>query len=147
MKLLRSLECAALALLIAGCAGTLNSGATSAQVGPVTPAMRTAKAIDAILYADYSQEERLAKLKPYAAPMQSMEDVQKRLELGLCFGSGPGVMQCQVANSGLTLVFDPDRKLRLMRREARVVGGAAYPEMSVTDRGFEWHGYQRWYQN
>jgi hypothetical protein len=147
MKLLRFLECSALALLIAGCVSTSNPGAASARVEPDTPTMRTAKAIDAILYADYSQEERLARLKPYAAPMQSMEDVQKRLEFDLCFGSGPGVIQCQVTNSGLTLVFDPDKKLRLMRREARVVNGVAYPEMSLTDRGFKWHGYQRWYEN
>jgi hypothetical protein len=147
MKPLRSFECFALVLLISGCVGILNCGTASAQVAPDTPAMRTAKAIDAILYANFSQEERLARLKPYAAPMESMEDVQKRLEFGLCFGSGPGVMQCQVANSGLTLVFDPDKKLRLMRRKARVVNGVAYPEMSITDRGFKWNGYQRWYEN
>jgi len=147
MKLLRSLECSALALLIAGCASTMSPGAASTRVEPDTQAMHAAKAIDAILYADYSQQERLAKLKPYAALMQSMEDVKKRLEFGFCFGSGPGVMQCKVANSGLSLVFDPDKKLRLMRRDARVVGGVAYPEMSLTDRGFEWHGYRRWYQN
>jgi hypothetical protein len=76
-----------------------------------------------------------------------MEDVRKRLEFGPCFGSGPGVMQCQVADTGLSLVFDPDKKLRLIRRDAHVVDGVSYPEMSITDRGFEWHGYRRWYQN
>jgi hypothetical protein len=56
-------------------------------------------------------------------------------------------MDCGVVSSGLRLVFDPDKKLRLIRRSARVVDGVAQPEQSLTDRGFEWHGYRRWYQN
>lgn len=138
---------AVVCLLAAGCARTPHPDATSARPETDTPAIRTAKAIDAILYTTASRESLLAQLKPYASPMQSMEDVQTRLDFLLCFGSGPGVMDCQVGRSGLSLVFDPDKKLRLIRRDARVVGGVAFPEMSITDRGFEWHGYMRWYQN
>lgn len=147
MNLARSLRCTTLTLLVTSSLVALNPGVAAAQGGPNEVAKHTSKAIDAILYADSSREEILAKLKPYIAPMQSMEEIRKELELGLCFGSGPGVMQCQVANSGLTLVFDPDKKLRLIRRSARVVNGVTYPEMSITDRGFEWHGYQRWYES
>jgi hypothetical protein len=137
----------ALALLMAICVVPLNQCVASGQVQSKTSIELAAKEIDAILYANDSREQMLAKLQPYVMPMQSMEDVQKRLEFGFCFGSGPGVMQCQIANTGLTLVFDPDKKLRLIRRSAKVVNGMTYPEMSITDRGFEWHGYQRWYEN
>lgn len=146
MNPIRAVGCSALVLLIV-CVATVSPGVTSARDQSLEPAKQTAKAIDAILYRDSTREEILANLKIYAAPMQSMEDVRKRLEFGLCFGSGPGVMQCQVADTGLSLVFDPDKKLRLIRRDARVVDGVSYPEMSITDRGFEWHGYRRWYQN
>jgi hypothetical protein len=138
---------AAVCILATACASTPHPDVASARVGTESPATHTAKAIDAILYTDSSRENLLAELKPYASPMQSMEDVQKRLDFLFCLGSGPGVLDCQVGNSGLSLVFDPDKKLRLMRRSARVVGGVAFPEMSITDRGFEWHGYARWYQN
>jgi hypothetical protein len=147
MNLLRSLGRLPLMLMVLGCVITLNPGAASAQVEPDTTPMITAKAIDAILYTNSSRQDLLVKLKPYAAPMQSIDDVKKRLKFGFCFGSGPGVMQCQVADSGLTLVFDPEKKLRLMRRSARTVGGVAYPDMSITDQGFEWHGYRLWYPN
>lgn len=146
MNLTRAVDCSALVRLIVICAVALSPG-TSARDQPPVSAKQTAKAIDAILYGDFSREDILAKLKPYAAPMQSIEDVRKQLEFGLCFGSGPGVMQCRVAATGFSLVFDPDKKLRLIRRDARVVDGVSYPEMSITDRGFDWHGYRRWYQN
>lgn len=109
--------------------------------------LRDAKAIDAILYGNYSREDRLARLKPYAEPMQSLDDVKSRVALDNCVTSGPGVMDCGVVSSGLSLVFDPDKKLRLIRRRARVIDGVAQPEQSITDRGFEWHGYRRWYEN
>ncbi len=108
---------------------------------------RIGEEIDAILYADVTPAERLARLRPYAEPMQSMDEVAQKLDVTLCFGSGPGVFQCHVAHSGLVLVFDPDKKLRVMRREARQVHGVHFPEMSLADRGFEWHGYRRWYPN
>ncbi|GLQ98168.1 hypothetical protein [Dyella mobilis] len=139
--------CSALAILFAGLTVTLNPSVASGQQQSNTSTDRTAKEIDAIIYASSTRDEILAKLKPYAAPMQTMEDVRKKLDLGFCFGSGPGVMQCQVANTGLSLVFDPDKKLRLIRRDAQVVNGVSYPEMSITDRGFEWHGYRRLYEN
>lgn len=147
MNLARSLGRPALSFLVTSCVVVLNSSVALAQVGSNASVEPATTAIDAILYTNSSREEILAKLKPYVAPMQSMDEIRKRLELGFCFGSGPGVMQCQVTNSGLTLVFDPDKKLRVIRRSARVVNGVAYPEVSITDRGFEWHGYQRWYEN
>lgn len=146
-KLGRGVGCSLVLLLATGCANTSRPEVTPAPITQESPSMRTGKAIDAILYADSTQAELLANLKPYVEPMQSMDDVQKRLDLGICLGSGPGVMQCQVADSGLHLIFDPDKKLRLIRREARVVGGVSFPAMSITDRGFEWHGYLRWYEN
>lgn len=109
--------------------------------------LRDAKAIDAILYGNDSREDRLARLKPYVEPMQSLDDVKSRVALDDCVTSGPGVMDCGVAGSGLSLVFDPDKKLRLIRRRAHVIDGVAQPEQSITDRGFEWHGYRRWYEN
>jgi hypothetical protein len=109
--------------------------------------LRDAKAIDAILYGNYSREDRLARLKPYAEPMQSLDDVKRQVALDACVTSGPGVMDCGVVGSGLSLVFDPDKKLRLIRRRTRVIDGATQPEQSITDRGFEWHGYRRWYEN
>lgn len=111
------------------------------------PQLRDAKAIDAILYSSESREDRLTKLKPYAEPMRSLDEIKSRLALDGCITSGPGVMDCGVVGSGLRLVFDPDKKLRLIRRRARVVDGVAQPEQSITDRGFEWHGYRRWYEN
>lgn len=111
------------------------------------PNLRDAKAIDAILYGSDSREDRLAKLKPYAEPMQSLDEVKGRLALDGCVTSGPGVVDCGVVGSGLRLVFDPDKKLRLIRRSARVVDGVAQQEQSITDRGFEWQGYRRWYEN
>lgn len=147
MKFSRFLELSVLALLIGGCANTSNLGTTSGQAESNTSSMDSAKAIDLILYSNSSREALLAKLQPYVTPMESMDDVKKKLELGFCFGSGPGVQSCDVFRSGLSLVFDPDKKLRLIRRNARVVDGVSYPEMSITDRGFEWHGYQRWYAN
>jgi hypothetical protein len=147
MNIPRSLARPSLALLIAGWAAAFSPAPVSAQASSDSAATLTGKAIDAILYTNASQEQQLTELKPYVAPMQSISDVQKKLEFGLCFGSGPGVMQCKVANSGLVLVFDPDKKLRLIRRSAKVVDGVTYPEMSITDRGFEWHGYRRWYEN
>lgn len=89
----------AVCILAAGCASTTHPNAASARATAESPATRAATAIDAILYTDSSREDLLAKLKPYASPMQSMEDVQSRLDF------------------------------------------------SITDRGFEWHGYARWYQN
>lgn len=109
--------------------------------------LRDAKAIDAILYGSGSREDRLAKLKPYVEPMQPLEEVKGRLALDRCITTGPGVMDCGVISSGLRLVFDPDKKLRLIRRSARVVEGVAQPEQSLTDPGFEWHGYRRWYKD
>lgn len=111
------------------------------------PNSRDAKAIDAILYGSDSREDRLVKLKPYVEPMQSLDDVKSRLALDGCVTGGPGVMDCGVVSSGLRLVFDPDKKLRLIRRSDRVVDGVAQPEQSITDRGFEWHSYRRWYEN
>jgi hypothetical protein len=138
---------AAVCLLVAGCANTPHPGATSPHAATDTPAARTAKAIDAILYTNATREQLLAELKPYVSPMESKAEVEGKLALQYCVGSGPGVHQCQVSDSGLSLVFDPDQKLRVIRRSARVVAGIEYPEMSLTDRGFEWNGYRRWYQN
>ena len=138
---------AVVCLLAAGCANTPHPNATSPHAVTDTPAARTAKAIDAILYRNAPREQLLAELKPYALPMESKAEVEKKLAFQYCVGSGPGVLQCQVSDSGLSLVFDPDQKLRVMRRSARVVAGIEYPEMSLTDRGFEWNGYTRWYQN
>lgn len=109
--------------------------------------LHDAKAIDAILYGNYPREERLAKLRPYVELMQSLDDVKSRLALGICITSGPGVMDCEVVGSGLSLVFDPDKKLRLIRRRTRDIDGVVLPEESISDRGFEWHGYRRWYEN
>jgi hypothetical protein len=138
---------AAVCLLAAGCASTQHSKATSPHADTDSPAARAAKAIDAILYKNAPREQLLAELKPYASPMESKDEVEKKLAFQFCLGSGPGVLDCRVSDSGLSLVFDPDQKLRLIRRSARVVGGVDYPEMSLTDRGFEWNGYRRWYQN
>lgn len=136
-------SCLGLLLLIAvACPGVV-----MAKRGLNVAATRTAKFIDAILYSKLSNEDRLIKLQAFLEPMQSMDDVKKKLELRFCISGGPGVLDCRVANSGLTIVFDPDRKLRLIRRDARVVHGVAYAAKSITEQGFEWHGYRRWYED
>ena len=135
----------AIALFIASVTIALIPMPASAAVVRQTAAMHTAKIIDGILYSRLSNAVRLAKLQTYVAPMQSMDDVKQRLDLSFCVGGGSGVMDCRVADSGLTIIFDPDGRLRLIRRDARVVKGVAYPAMSVTERGFDWHGYRRWY--
>ena len=54
-------------------------------------------------------------------------------------------MDYQVADCGLALVVDPDKKIRILRRTEKSIGGKSYPAMSISDPRFSWHGYSRWY--
>jgi hypothetical protein len=141
------------ACALAGCASG-DAGRPAAR-GPSDSRMETAppdaeasaRAIDAIIYSELSREEMLGKLKPFVALMDSTDDFRRKtgIELRGGYGTGPGVLTYRVPGSGLSLVFDPDRNIRVIRRAARTVGGREYPQMSISEQGFEWKGYRRRY--
>lgn len=91
----------------------------------------------------------LEKLKPIVAVMDSIDDFTKKtgLEFESGFGSGPGVVDYSVENCGLSLVVDPDQKIRIIRRAEKSINGKDYPQMSISERGFNWNGYARLYPN
>jgi hypothetical protein len=108
----------------------------------------TAQAIDAIIYSDLTKEQMLERLKPLVAVMDSRADFESKTGLQLWgFGTGPGVMHYFVENCGLNLIVDPDQKIRIIRRTTKTVGGKQFSEMSISERGFSWKGYARWYPN
>jgi hypothetical protein len=110
---------------------------------------QTARAIDAILYSELSNEQMLEKLAPFVAVMDSVDDFKRKTGLAFAdgIGSGPGVMDFAVQGCGLHLVIDPDNNIRIIRRDSRTAGGRVYSQMSISDQGFTWGGYSRWYPN
>jgi hypothetical protein len=145
-----------LALVAAGCADpatpatrpSASTQSSSATRPALDPAM-VAKEIDSIIYSDTPKDQMLEKLKPFVAIMDSKDDFTKKtgLEFGFGFGSGPGVTDYSVKDCGLSLVVDPDQKIRIIRRGETSVNGKDYPQMSISEAGFEWNGYSRWYPN
>lgn len=109
----------------------------------------TAAAIDAIIYSDLPAAQMLDRLKPYVQLMQTEDDFLARsgLQPAFAFGSGPGVMDETFDSCGIDLVIDPDKKIRIIRRSEGTHEGKSYPAMSISERGFTWNGYARWYPN
>ena len=106
-----------------------------------------ARRIDDVLYSDLTKDEMLEKLKPLVAVMDSQDDFKKKtgLEFSSVSGSGPGVAHCTLSGCGLELVVDPDENIRIIRRAKKQVGGKRYRQMSVSEKGFVWNGYSRFY--
>lgn len=118
-----------------------------APVVQVADGARAVSGIDAIIYSDLSKAQMLEKLGAYVSLMDTREDLKRKVGVAPdeCLGSGPGVMDCGVGGSGLRLVFDPDGRLRVIRRNARSIQGTKYPEISISESQLEWRGYRRWY--
>jgi hypothetical protein len=116
---------------------------------PAGDAAAVAREIDSIIYSDLPKDQMLEKLKPIVAVMDSIDDFTKKtgLEFESGFGSGPGVVDYSVENCGLSLVVDPDQKIRIIRRAEKSINGKDYPQMSISERGFNWNGYARLYPN
>jgi hypothetical protein len=126
---------------------TGRSAATAATAAVAADPQATARAIDAIIYSDLTKDLMLQRLQPFVAVMDSTEEFRTKtgLDFEFGFGSGPGVMDYSVGGTGLSLVVDPDHKIRIIRRMANTVGGKAYPAMSISAPRFNWNGYSRWY--
>jgi len=129
----------------------LASSQPATQPAPSTRPARDpaaiAREIDAIIYSELTKDQMLQRLKPFVALMDSKDDFRKKtgLEFEGGFGSGPGVMDYSVMNCGLRLVVDPDQKIRIIRRDGKLVNGKIYPRMSISEPGFKWNNYARWY--
>jgi hypothetical protein len=144
------------ALVAAGCANVQHEPAILNASTHSTPATqsapdraRVAREIDSIIYSDLPKDQMLEKLKLFVSVMDAKDDFTKKtgLELGLAIGSGPGVTEYSVNECGLSLVIDPDQKIRIIRRNRNSVNGKDYAQMSISEPGFTWNGYSRWYPN
>jgi hypothetical protein len=135
--------------ILAGCgrdrsaSTTLPAAATppAPSTQPLPNAAASAGLIDSIIYSSLPKDQMLEKLKPLVAVMDSKDVFTKKtgLQFGSGFGSGPGVMDYSVEGCGLSLVVDPDQKIRIIRRNEKSVGGVDYPQMSISEPGFNWN--------
>jgi hypothetical protein len=102
--------------------------------------------ISRIIYSDLSKPEMLDQLAAFVRIGDKLEEFPARtgVELGFCFGGGPGVEDCHLSN-GLQLVADPDGVVQIIRRDARTVDGKAFPEMSISTHILRWKDYARGY--
>lgn len=103
---------------------------------PPTGGASSGGAIDAVIYANLSNDEMLRRLAPYVAGFGTREGFEKAHGASPCSGMGPGAAACTVPGSGLELIYDPNGVLRLMRRQARTLGGRSYAASPLTGPGF-----------
>ena len=127
-------------------AQSVRPGAMSTSTSDIPSSAVT---INSIIYSGLSKAEMLDRLKPIVALMDSIDDFTQKTGLHYMFGfgSGAGVMDYSIEHCGLTLIVDADQRIRIIRRRERVVNGENYPEMSISEPGFEWKGYLRRYPN
>src|SRR5262249_22789362 len=142
-------------LAVGGCSSatrpTAGPSSTAHAPAPSRGSLAMAQEIDSTIYSDLPKEQMLKKLEPFVAVMDSKADSKKKtglkLQAGFTSGPGGGVTDHSVEDCGLRLIVDPDQKIRIIRRVGRSIAGRDYPEMSISEPGFKWHGYARWYPN
>jgi hypothetical protein len=111
-----------------------------------TKSLTPSENISKIIYSNLSKPEMLKQLSVFVNIGDKLKEFPSKtgLEFDFCFGGGPGVVDCHLS-SGLQLVADPDGLIQIIRREAKVVGGVRFNEISISANILRWNGYVRGY--